>query len=90
MVILTNYREFYNRSFIVKHPDMIILKVDVDIALNKLSKEQRKVIIKYYYKGLNDREISEQLGIPTRTVCYRRSSGINKLYKILNGNLTEN
>ena len=82
--ILTYYNEFYNRSFIRKHTDMIILKADLDMALEKLSKEQREAILGYFYKDLNDREISEKLGIPTRTVSYRRSSGIRKLYKILN------
>lgn len=83
--ILTHYNEFYNRSFIKKHTDMIILKADLDMALEKLSKEQREAILGYFYKDLNDREIGEQLGIPTRTVCSRRSSGIDKLYEILNG-----
>ena len=85
IAILTHYSEFYNRSFITKHPYMIILKADLDMALEKLSKEQREAILGYFYKDLNDREIGEQLGIPTRTVSYRRSSGISQLYKILNG-----
>ena len=43
--ILTYYHEFYNRSFLVKYPDMVILKADIDMALEKLRKEQREAIL---------------------------------------------
>ena len=83
--ILNHYNDFYNRSFLLKYPDMIILKVDIDIALNKLNKELRNVIVEYYCKGVNnDKAVANKLGIPTRTVAYRRSRGIEELYKILN------
>ncbi len=83
--ILTYYHEFYNRSFFIKYPDMVILKADIDIALNKLNKELRNVIVEYYCKGVNnDKAVANKLGIPTRTVAYRRSRGIEELYKILN------
>lgn len=83
--ILTYYHEFYNRSFLTKYPDMVILKVDIDIALNKLNEELRNVIIEYYCKGVNNNKaVANRLGIPTRTAAYRRSRGIQELYKILN------
>lgn len=83
--ILTYYHEFYNRYFLTKYPDMVILKIDIDIALNKLNKELRNVIIEYYCKGVhNDKAVANILGIPTRTVAYKRSKGIKELYKILN------
>lgn len=83
--ILNYYHEFYNRCFLTKYPDMVVLKADIDIALNKLNKELRNVIVEYYCKGVNnDKAVANKLGIPTRTVAYRRSRGIEELYKILN------
>lgn len=89
ITILTYYNEFYNRSILVKHPDFVIMKADIDVALHELSKEQREAILNYYSKGINDREFSLKLKMPTRTVSYRRNSAINKLYKILNGRSEE-
>lgn len=85
IAILTYYKQFYNRSILLKHPEMVVLKADIDIALEQLNEEQREVILKYYSEGIDTNwEVGECLGIHPRTASYRRNSAINKLYKILN------
>jgi len=54
-------------------------------ALFKLNKQQRDVILMYFWLGMNDREIAEQIGKKTRKVNYIREASYEKLAKVLEG-----
>jgi len=48
-----------------------------------LSKEERKLIIKYYMEDYNDRQIAEEFSMHINTVNQKRRKAVNKLASIL-------
>jgi len=55
----------------------------VQLALESLTADQRKVVSKRIYEGLKFREIAEQLDVPLGTVLARMQASLKKLRPIL-------
>ncbi len=51
----------------------------IEKAVLKLEKRCRDIILLSFWQEMNDREISQVLGIPRRTVQYLRHKALNKL-----------
>jgi RNA polymerase sigma-70 factor (ECF subfamily) len=58
-------------------------KLDIEMALGKLSDKLRETVILSVYQGLNYQEIAEVLEIPLGTVKSRMSAAFEELRKIL-------
>jgi RNA polymerase sigma factor (sigma-70 family) len=54
-------------------------------ALQLLSARQQDIIMRYYFLGMNDREISEADNGNRGTISYQRNAALRKLKKILEG-----
>ena len=52
-------------------------------AIAQLPKDKRDVILLAYFVGLNDREISEQVGISRQAVTRRRNNALRELREYL-------
>lgn len=63
--------------------DDIINRIDVQDALLKLSKMQRTVVLMYFYDGMNQYMIAQELGINQSNVSRLLHRSINRLRKIL-------
>ncbi len=69
-----------------------VLDFEIDVqdelmaeALATLSEDKRRIILLYYFLGMNDREIGEVLHLIRETVQYRRTSSLKQLKLILEG-----
>ncbi len=58
-------------------------KKDLKIALDKLNKNQREVIILYYYENKKIRDIAEKMNMSENAVKQLKLRAINKLKKYL-------
>jgi RNA polymerase sigma factor (sigma-70 family) len=54
-------------------------------ALRHLPERQRDIIMRYYFFGMNDREIGETSGEVRNIVSYQRNAALEKLRKIMEG-----
>jgi len=54
-------------------------------ALRLLPERQREIIMRYYFFGMNDREIGETSDTVRNTVSYQRNAALHKLYEIMEG-----
>jgi len=54
-------------------------------ALKLLPERQREIIMRYYFLGMNDREISETSGEVRNTVNYQRNTALKQLHEIMEG-----
>jgi RNA polymerase sigma factor (sigma-70 family) len=52
-------------------------------ALRLLPERQRDIILRYYFLGLNDREVGEATDTAVRTVAYQRSAALKKLKEVM-------
>jgi len=55
-------------------------------ALAALPEDRRRIVLLYYFLGMNDREIGELLNLIRETVQYRRTSSLKQLKQFLEGN----
>ena len=69
-----------------------VLNFEIDVqdeliaeALAALSEDRRRIILLYYFLGMNDREIGEVLHLIRETVQYRRTSSLKQLKEIMEG-----
>lgn len=60
-------------------------RIDLERAFEKLTKEERQLVVLHLNGGFKFREIAEMLKIPTGTALWRYRKTINKLRNILNG-----
>jgi len=60
-------------------------RIDLECAFEKLSAEERQLVVLHLNGGFKFREISEMMKIPLGTVLWRYRKAINKLRNILNG-----
>lgn len=67
-----------------------ILKFEVRKALERLEKSEREILILYYFKDLNLKEIGEICGKSTATICKKKKEAERKLRKILKERLNDN
>ena len=59
--------------------------IDLTLAIMKLPRKQREVILLYYYQDMGTEEIAETLGIAQSSVSNRLKRGRDKLRKALEG-----
>ena len=52
-------------------------------AISQLSPINQEVILKFYFLGMTDREISEQVGVCRQSITKRRNGALKLLRKIL-------
>ncbi len=65
-------------------------QVDIlQMALKRLAREEREMIVLRHYSGLNYKDIAEQYGLPLGTVLSKVHRGMKKLNKIMT-QVTEN
>ena len=50
--------------------------------MSKLTERQSEVLQLYFYKGMNQEEIGEELGIGQRAVSYSLTGALKKIRKI--------
>ena len=63
--------------------EYIIKDAELYMAIQALSPKERKTILLSAYNSLTDKEISETLGIPRRTIANRRTKAIWKLRTLM-------
>jgi len=54
-------------------------------ALAALPEDRRRIVLLYYFLGMNDRKIGELLNLIRETVQYRRTSSLKQLKQFLEG-----
>jgi len=54
-------------------------------AISTLPEDRRRIVLLYYFLGMNDREIGELLNLIRETVQYRRTSSLKQLKQFLEG-----
>lgn len=79
----------YQLNHKVDYSENIAMKVDMKIALGKLTKEQRDLVIMKYLLGYKQREIGLMLKMPTGTVKSKTSRALDALREILGGDFNE-
>jgi RNA polymerase sigma-70 factor (ECF subfamily) len=52
-------------------------------AIEKLPPEQRAAIVMYYFLGMSEAEVVEEMAVPTGTVKWRLYAARQRLHKIL-------
>lgn len=72
---LQNFREF--------NTDIAVANMNLAESIERLSNLRRKIILLFYFVGLNDREISEAIGMSLGGVWYQRSKAIEDLKKTM-------
>lgn len=75
--------KFYDEEVHNSFDKNVILKTDLDTALNSLDEDLRVTTVLYYYNDLSISEISDILNIPKGTVKSRVFRAREKLYEIL-------
>lgn len=63
--------------------EYIINDAELYIAIQALNSKERKTILLSAYNSLTDKEISETLGIPRRTIAYRRAKAMRKIRTLM-------
>lgn len=58
-------------------------RIILDEALKKLPELEQELIILHYYEGLNQREISEKLGISQMQVSRKLKKALSKLFEVI-------
>lgn len=48
-------------------------------AIDEMQPEDRKLIISLYFKGVSERQLSAQLGVPQTTISYRKQKALDFL-----------
>ena len=69
-----------------------LLEIDNELlfeAINRLSEQKQKIIMLKYWLGMNDKEISNELKIMRRTVCYMRKNSLKQLREYLENKYSE-
>ena len=80
---MDDYPSFSNE--LVIRDKVVYIKDDMLFsAINRLKDLKKYIVILSYWEDMNDREISEILHIPQRTIQYNRASAIVELKKNLN------
>ena len=68
------------QEFLSSRENIIMLKD----ALDKLNPELKEIIVMNYFEDMNQREISDKLGISQMQVSRKIKKALNKLYEIIN------
>ena len=49
--------------------------------VSKLNEAEKELILDYYFRNISEREMEKKLGIPRKTLCYRRIQILKQLKK---------
>ncbi len=84
---LSHVDEYFADAYQFKALDFDIAVKDelMAEALSMLPEERRRIILLYYFLGMNDREIAEALNLIRETVQHRRTSSLKQLKQYLEG-----
>jgi RNA polymerase sigma factor (sigma-70 family) len=82
---LSHEDEYFSQQFKVLDFEINVQDELMAEALATLSEDRRRIILLYYFLGMNDREIGEILHLIRETVQYRRTSSLKQLKQILEG-----
>jgi DNA-directed RNA polymerase specialized sigma subunit, sigma24 homolog len=87
---LNNYNvrdKYFQKQYIFDVEGIPVIIEDTGIAktLLKLKLDRRKIVLLYYFAGLNDFEISRVLDIPRASVQYKRTNALKDMKIILKG-----
>ncbi|MGW0420963.1 sigma-70 family RNA polymerase sigma factor [Streptomyces sp. NPDC003015] len=66
--------------------DKLLMRIELDAALQRLSPDQRQVVTDVYLLGRSCADLAVELGIPAATVRSRLYYGVRALRGILEGN----
>ena len=72
-------------SFEIMGHDIGIDNECLDNALRKLSEKHRRIILMYYFIGLNDVEIGKIFRRSRSTICAQRHDAMKRLRKLMEG-----
>ncbi|MBR1461120.1 sigma-70 family RNA polymerase sigma factor [bacterium] len=61
----------------------------IEFALNKLQKQEKEVIYKYYIEGITKRDIAAELGVSPTQVARIIKRALNKMYEIITKDIKE-
>lgn len=56
-----------------------VFKKELCRAIDEMQPEDRKLIISLYFKGVSERQLSAQLGVPQTTISYRKQKALDFL-----------
>lgn len=56
-----------------------VFKKELCRAIDEMQPEDRKLIISLYFKGVSERRLSTQLGVPQTTISYRKQKALDFL-----------
>jgi len=59
------------------------IKEFINIAMQELNKEDRKILRALYFKNISIHQLSKKLGIQRSTVRYREKKALDHLRKII-------
>lgn len=63
--------------------EVVVFGYELAEAVRKLPDEERTIILLYYFAGMSDRQISEELSCSRSTIQLRRSVALSKLREYL-------
>ena len=67
-----NFEDVIDRKLMAQRlPEMI----------SRLNEAEKELIIDYYFRNISEREMEQKLGIPRKTLCYRRIQILKRLKK---------
>ena len=70
-------------SFEVDGLPVVVVGDALAKAISRLSPINQEVILKSYFLGMTDREISEQIGVCRQSITKRRNGALKRLHKLL-------
>lgn len=89
-------RQSFMDDYITDMDVFHVLDMDIEVkdellfqALERLSEQQRNVILLFYYRNMSDQEIANEMHKVRSTICYHRNSSLQKLREIMEELLDE-
>ena len=82
----TSYEDHYfngKYSFEVDGLPVVVVGDAFATAISRLSSINQEVILKSYFLGMTDREISEQMGVCRQSITKRRNGALKLLRRLL-------
>ena len=83
-------RQGFMEDYITDVDVFHVLDMDIEVkdellfqALERLSEHQRNIILLFYYRDMSDGEIANEMHKVRSTICYHRTSSLQKLREII-------
>lgn len=74
---------YYHNCYQTYHPEEIISKIDIDAALDTLTKRQKEVI-QLFLDGYTSNQVAEIMNLSHQNVHVRKDKAIDNMLKYLN------